>query len=91
MTYDYFGRLNDAAGLGKGLWLHRNGSSEKPLDSVVGSAGASVQSLAFIVDRAMTELEQLKAEITNLSKVKKGLQDAIATTVERAEKEESKA
>lgn len=68
IVYDFFGKLNDAQGVNKGMWLHASGSGDKPADSIVGSAGATIQALAHMIDEQMAMYAKLSNELLEVSK-----------------------
>jgi len=68
IVFDYKGKLNDAPGVNKGMWLHAEGGAEKPADSIVGSAGATIQALAHIIDEQMNLYSKLSNELLEVSK-----------------------
>lgn len=68
VIYDYYKDLNDAPGINKGMWLHAEGSTEKPVDSVVGSIGATLQALAHMLDEEMRQHSNMTQELVNISK-----------------------
>lgn len=67
VTFDYYGPLNDTPDISKGIWLHAEGK-EKPLDSIAGSLGASLQNAAHIFDEMFSHYELLQSQLTELSK-----------------------
>lgn len=68
VVYDYYLALNDAPDVSKGLWLTASGSGTKPIDSVVGSLGALLQSAAHIMDELFQRHNQLNSQLVELSK-----------------------
>lgn len=67
VIYDYYKDLNDASNINKGMWLHAEGSTEKPIDSVVGSIGATLQALAHMLDEQMRQHSNMTKELVELS------------------------
>lgn len=67
VVYDYYRNLNDT-NIGKGMWLSAEGGTEKPIDSVVGSFGALLQSAAHILDEMFQRHQALLTELTKVSK-----------------------
>lgn len=68
VVYDFYGKLNDTPGINKGMWLHSEGGSEKPADSIAGSAGATIQALAHMLDEQMALYNKLTNELVEVSK-----------------------
>jgi hypothetical protein len=68
VVYDYYRNLNDIQDIGKGMWLSAEGGKEKPIDSVVGSFGALLQSAAHILDEMFQRHQTLLNELTRVSK-----------------------
>ena len=68
VVYDYFRDLNDAENISKGMWLHTNGGSEKPADSISGSIGATLAALFHMIDDQMQQHMYLTQELTALTK-----------------------
>jgi len=67
VVYDYFRGLNDEPSITHGLWLSASGDPNKSLDAVVGSLGASLQSVAHIMDELFQRHQGLHAQLTALS------------------------
>jgi len=68
VVFDYYRNLNDMDGISKGLWLHAEGGSVKPADSVAGSLGATLQAAAHILDEQMQLYVTLTNQLTEVSK-----------------------
>lgn len=68
VVFDYYRNLNDMEGISKGLWLHAEGGSIKPADSVAGSLGATLQAAAHILDEQMQLYVTLTNQLTEVSK-----------------------
>jgi hypothetical protein len=68
IVYDFHGNLNDTPGIPKGMWLHSEGGAEKPADSITGSAGATIQALAHMLDEQMSLYTRLTTELVEVSK-----------------------
>lgn len=67
VCYDYYKNLNNVNGISKGLWLHAEGGSEKPADSIAGSLQSTLQAAAHILDEYMTLYASLTNQLTELS------------------------
>ena len=67
VVYDYYRNLNDADGITKGLWLHRDGKADKPVDSILGSTGAMIQALAHMLDDLMRKHAEVLQQLTQAS------------------------
>ena len=78
VTYDYYRNLNDMDGVSKGLWLHAEGGSIKPADSIAGSLGATLQSAAHILDEQMQLYVTLTNQLTEVSKALMEQQNELA-------------
>lgn len=68
VVYDYYGRLNDAQDIGKGMWLSADGSSPRPSDAIVGSIASTLQCLAHMLDDAFQMVGQLNQEYVDVSR-----------------------
>lgn len=67
VIYDYFKDLNDSASVSKGFWVHTSGQKDKPIDSIVGTMGALLQSAAHVLDEWIQRHQQLQVETTQLA------------------------
>lgn len=68
VIYDYYRNLNDLPNVSKGLWLSAEGGPVKPIDSVMGSYGAILQSAAHILNELFQRHAELQQLLTELSK-----------------------
>lgn len=68
VVYDYYRELNDAANVSKGLWLESSGETMKPVDAVVGSLGALLQSAAHVLDELFQRHNRLNNELVEVSR-----------------------
>ena len=68
VVYDYYRNLNDLPNVSKGLWLAAEGGKDKPIDSVMGSYGALLQSAAHILDELFQRHAELQIQLTDMSK-----------------------
>ena len=77
VTYDYFGNLNDAPEVKKGIWLHCSGQESKPIDAVVGSFDVMLLNASQIMQELVASRDRLVAECVAKSKELKELIDGI--------------
>lgn len=68
VIYDYYRNLNDLPNVSKGLWLSAEGGPVKPIDSMMGSYGAVIQSAAHILNDLFQRHAELQLSLTELSK-----------------------
>ncbi len=68
VIYDYYRNLNDLPNVSKGLWLSAEGGPVKPIDSMMGSYGAVIQSAAHILNDLFQRHAELQVSLTELSK-----------------------
>jgi len=68
VIYDYYRDLNDMPDVSKGLWLSAEGGPVKPIDSMMGSYGAVIQSAAHILNDLFQRHAELQISLTELSK-----------------------
>jgi hypothetical protein len=68
VIYDYYRNLNDLPNVSKGLWLSAEGGPVKPIDSMMGSYGAVIQSAAHILNDLFQRHAELQTSLTELSK-----------------------
>jgi len=67
ISFDYYGQLNDADGVGKGIWLGAEGQQTDPA-GIIGSAGVTLQAAATILDRGFQLLQGVRTELENTFK-----------------------
>ena len=65
VTFDWYGALNDAPGVSKGLWLTANHNQKSP-DATLGALGVLIQNTAHVLDEAMKQHAALVSETTRL-------------------------
>ncbi len=68
VVYDYYRDLNDNPKVSKGLWLSASGGAQKPVDAVVGSLGALLQSAAHVLDELIQQHNHYNNQLVELSK-----------------------
>lgn len=67
VSFDYYGALNDADGLSKGMWLGPFGQVNTP-DGIVGSAKVMVDALSVILNRAQQMIALLEQQMLDIQK-----------------------
>jgi hypothetical protein len=68
VSYDYFGSLNEAPEVKKGIWLHHSGQTQKPADAIVGSFDVMLLNASQIMAELVATRDRLVAECTEASK-----------------------
>jgi hypothetical protein len=68
ISYDYFGTLNEASEVKKGIWLHHSGQAQKPVDAIAGSFDVMLLNATQILAELVATRDRLVAECTQASK-----------------------
>jgi len=68
ISYDYFGALNEAPEVKKGIWLHHSGQTQKPADAIVGSFDVMLLNASQIMAELVATRDRLVTECTEASK-----------------------